>query len=112
MNRLKNIRQTLILTVIMMAMMPLCAFSIETKYYKKSFTDLKTFIENANPNSELGISLLSNFDNNYNELEEGNRSINISNGKNIQITIGAEDITRESEEFFFHISEGGNANPI
>lgn len=95
-----------ILTVIMMAMVPLRAFSIETKYYKRSFTELKTFIENADPNSELGIGLLSNFDNNYNELEEGNRFINIDKGKNIQITIAAEDITRESEEFFIRISEG------
>lgn len=106
MNKLKNIRQNLILAVIMMAMMPLRGFSIETKQYVKSFTALKTLIENADPNKELGIGLLKGFDNNYNELEEGNRTINIYKGKNIEITISAEDITRESEEYFFHISEG------
>lgn len=90
----------------MMAMMPLRAFSIEVKHYVTSFTQLKTLIEEADPNKELGISLLSNFDNNYNELEEGNRTININKGKNIEIVIGAENITRNSEEFFFHISEG------
>lgn len=105
MNKSKNIRYYFI-AVIMMAIMPLSAFSIEIKNQVQNFLELKLLIENADPNKELGISLSSGFDNNYNELEEGNRTINIYKGKNVEIVIGAEDITRESEEYFFHISEG------
>ena len=106
MNKSKNIRQTFILIVIMMAMMPLCTFS-QKSVYPTNYTQLKAVIESADPYSQLKIYLTSsNFTDNYTDLEEGNRTINIYKGKNIELKTQGVSFTRESEEYLFHISEG------
>lgn len=102
MNRLKNIRQTLILTaIIMMAMMPLCAFSATDI---QSFAWLKSTIENADPNSKLELVLSTdiNFNNDIDELE----TINVNGGKDITLCPNGYNITCNSEKYLFHISEG------
>lgn len=102
MNILKNIRQTLILSaIIMMAMMPLRAFSA---IGIQSFAWLKSTIETSDPNSKLELVLLIdiNFNNDIEELE----TITVDQGKDVTLYTNTYNITCNSPKYLFHISEG------
>lgn len=91
-----------ILTVIIMAMMPLSAFS--TEKYSSDFAELKAEIENAEPNSSITIGLLGDID--FTDVEDGNRTINIDKGKNITIIKYGSTFICDADEYLFRISEG------